>query len=39
MERRIDGEKLKKGYIDKAETKGRKRQTLEDGVSYRKDTS
>lgn len=36
---RIDGEKPIKGYINKAETKRKKRQNLKDGESYRKHTS
>lgn len=35
----MDGEKPIKGYINKAETKRRKRQNLKDGESYRKHTS
>lgn len=42
MERRMDEslseERPMKGHIDKAEAKGRKRQNLGDGVSYRRDT-
>lgn len=35
----MDGEKPIKGYINKAETKRRKRQNLKDGQTYRKPTS